>query len=152
LTFDDVDPSEQGLDSIADGQLYRLRREAQDPTRGGRGGRGGHASGLGGRTRGGHSNRGGHAFNQGRLTRPAGVGGAPSRGHLPGRGSPLRGHTESPGSRGPHGASPKYVYAFRSFKFPSLDNNFRYYLFGLFCGLLTLVLAIVAHLVLHQRH
>ena len=64
IQFDDVDPAEGELDSMYDGQLYRLRREAEGISsqqgRGGRSpGRGRDRNRGGGASRGGHSGRGG---------------------------------------------------------------------------------------------
>lgn len=58
MQFDDVDPAEDELDSIADGQLYRLRRGA--------------SSSSPGRGRGNFSSRGGHAPSGGRAHRGRG--------------------------------------------------------------------------------
>ncbi|KAI9054034.1 hypothetical protein LZ554_001207 [Drepanopeziza brunnea f. sp. 'monogermtubi'] len=76
LQFDDVDPAEEGLDSIADGQLYRMRR--------------GIPSGPSGRGRGNVASRGGHSSNGGRGFGP-GVNGRGGRGdYLGPRGSHQR--------------------------------------------------------------
>ncbi|KAJ5051433.1 uncharacterized protein L3040_001212 [Drepanopeziza brunnea f. sp. 'multigermtubi'] len=77
LQFDDVDPAEEGLDSIADGQLYRLRR--------------GIPSGTSGRGRGNVASRGGHSSNRGRGFGP-GVNGRGGRGDYLG---PMGSHQRS---------------------------------------------------------
>ncbi|KAF4624182.1 hypothetical protein G7Y89_g13992 [Cudoniella acicularis] len=82
--FDDVDPAQEELDSIADGQLYRLRRGTPNglqPSRGrggfsSRGGRG-HIPGRGGynnvNNRGGHSQFQGHSRHSGQTSTPTPV-------------------------------------------------------------------------------